>query len=310
MLTASLGSHLMGENDEGNAMINENTDRETVPDQQASGTTPTEDELRKRTRALTNRAASQAELTFRDAVRPVYGVTQNGRPDQLGSSVLLEVDGIRYIVTAAHVIDANRETTLYVGGNDELIPLIAEFKATEAPAGNRDHDHYDFAVATLPEAMLAGMDRLKFITPEEIVPQDIRGDRTYLTALGYPNTKNKPPRPDEVKVRAHLFSYSDFNRPSAGLADELGVSGEDHLFIRHGKYSRDAAGNKASSVAPRGLSGGAIIHSGDFSDTEVLLGRVEAVPRLAGITIELHTSHHVLLGTQIHTILDAIHRRK
>ena len=263
-------------------------------------------DLQERARTLLQRASDAATEQFRAAVRPIYGVGASSRPDQLGSSVLIEIDGIRSIVTAAHVIDDNRTMSLYVGGNDSLLPLVAEFGATIAPKDDRRMDHYDFAVAELPITMLDGMEDLKFITPNEIAPRELVGDGTYLTAIGFPNSKNKPPKNNALKVRGQSYAYSDINRPSASLAGALGVTGDEHLFIRHGKHSRDEAGNKASTIGPRGLSGGAIIYSGDFTDREMLLGRVQPVPRLVGITIELHTAHHVLLGTRIHAILDAV----
>lgn len=291
-------------------MTNENEGDNAMISQPGPNVGPTEEQLRERAKTLTDLAAKQAEVEFRDAVRPVYGVTRNGLPDQLGSSVLFEIDGVHSIITAAHVIDENKTTTLYVGGNDSLIPLIADFDATKAPGDDRDRDHHDFAVATLPDAMLVEMNRLKFITENEIVPREFRGERTYLTALGYPNTKNKAPRPGDATVRAELFLYSEFDRPSAALAQKLGISGEDHLFIRHGKHSRDEAGRKSSSVSPRGLSGGAIVHSADFASREVLLGHIAPIPRLAGITIELYRSYQTLLGTRIHAVLDAVRRSR
>ena len=50
--------------------------------------------------------ASQAALQcFRDAVKPIYGVTERNDPDHIGSALLLELDEGHFLLTAAHVID-------------------------------------------------------------------------------------------------------------------------------------------------------------------------------------------------------------
>lgn len=262
--------------------------------------------LRERTRALMRTASDQAEQLFRSAIRPVYWVTADGKPDQLGSAVLIEIDNARCLLTAAHVIDENRASSLYVGGDSALVQISADFSATVAPAGDRDRDHYDFAIAELPSAMLADMSSLKFITEAEMVSPSDHGEKRLYSALGYPNSKNKMKKiANDLKVRGQLYSYSSFARFQPALALKLDVSGDEHLFIDHGKYSRDESGRKVGSVAPRGLSGGAIIQAADFSDREVLLGRKPPLPRLAGVTIELYNEHQTLLGTRIDAIIRA-----
>lgn len=262
-------------------------------------------ESRERVRNLMKTASDSAEQLFRSAVRPIYGVTADGKPDQLGSAVLIKIDNVSCLLTAAHVIDENHASSLYVGGDSQLIQINAEFGTTVAPSGDRDSDHYDFAIAELPAAMLAEMASLKFITEAEMAPPSVRGEKQFYTALGYPNSKNKQNKVSGLKVRGQLFSYSSFERFQPALALKLDVSGDEHLFIDHRKHSRDESGQKVSSVAPRGLSGGAIVHAADFSDREALLGRKPPVPRFAGVTIELYNTHQTLLGTRIDAIVRA-----
>lgn len=261
--------------------------------------------LRARVRDLMKAASDSAEKLFRAAVRPIYGVTAGGRPDQLGSAVLIKIDDTPCLLTAAHVIDANESSSLYVGGDSALVQINAEFGATIPPAEGRDGDHYDFAIAELPATMLAEMSSLKFITEAEMAPPTARGEKQFYSALGYPNSKHKKDIGAGLKVRGQLYSYSSFARFPPALAAKLDVSGHEHLFIDHRKHSRDENGQKVSSVAPRGLSGGAIIQAADFGDREVLLGHKLPAPRLAGITIELYNDHQTLLGTRIDAIVHA-----
>lgn len=262
-------------------------------------------ELRESIRMLMRSASEKAEATFRTAVRPVYGITSNEIPKQLGSAVLIVIDGTRCLLTAAHVIDANHETTLYVGGDTTLVEISAEFDATVAPKSGRHDDHYDFAIAPLPETMLSEMTALKFINEQELAPPAANREKVLYTALGFPNTINKAPLAGASKVHGQLLSYSSFARFQPALALKLDVSGDEHVFIDHRKHGRDETGRKVFSVGPRGMSGGAIIQAADFGDREVLLGRKPPEPKLAAITIELYKNHQTLLGTRIDAMLPA-----
>ncbi len=85
-------------------------------------------------RDILNEWSENARARYRDAVRPIYGATGKGDPDHIGSCILLEVDGEQFLLTAAHVLDHNQNTSLYLGG-DELILLQFEALATIAPSG-------------------------------------------------------------------------------------------------------------------------------------------------------------------------------
>ena len=89
----------------------------------------------------------------RPCVRPVYQDTGT-RPEQIGTCTFVEIDGTDYLVTAAHVIDAHRDRSLFVG-QGQLIPLNARFHSTAAPRGM---DKLDFGFAALaPSWREAGM---------------------------------------------------------------------------------------------------------------------------------------------------------
>ena len=64
--------------------------------------------LRERVRQLMNSASDSAEQLYRAAVRPIYWVTADDKPDQLGSAVLIKINNVSCLLTAAHVIDKNQ----------------------------------------------------------------------------------------------------------------------------------------------------------------------------------------------------------
>lgn len=112
-------------------------------------------------------ASSKAHAQFKSAICPIYGSTPNGQPEQLGSCVLLEIAGKPCLMTAAHLIDSNSDTSLYIGSKD-LTPIEAEFSVSPATGGNRKNDRCDFAIAELTSAFVAKLGGVRFIRDDEI----------------------------------------------------------------------------------------------------------------------------------------------
>jgi hypothetical protein len=259
-------------------------------------------------RALRRAGADHAVETFRMAVRPIYGASDRGKPDQIGSAVLLKLDGRHLLVTAAHVIDENASTSLYVAGASSIELLELEFYGTNAPEGDRNRDHYDFAFAELSPGVVDVLGAVKFVEEHECRGAGADDARRLFTAVGFPNSRNKPPFQTDTKVKGQLYQYSHTHRLVPALVTALGVSGREHLFIEHRKHAFDETGRKVSAIAPRGISGGAILESFDFNDRDLLNGLKLPTPLLAGITIERYPEYEMLVGTRIDTIVRAIRR--
>jgi len=247
--------------------------------------------------------ASEAALTrFRDAVRPIYGVTDRGDPDHIGSAVLLDLPEGRFLLTAAHVIDWNASTTLYLGA-DSFAPLQFEALVTAAPSGDRDKDHADFAMARLDSDLVSSLSGAKFITEAEISRSVAPIEGQAYTCLGYPNSKNKVNPYKGTKVRPALGIYSSLGKPASllSIANDL-----NHILVDHdAKFSRDESGAQVNSIALPGFGGGAIIDVGRIS-AETLDAPLD--PKLAALLIEGHTREKVILGTRLTTILEAVRK--
>src|SRR5215471_4201266 len=59
---------------------------------------------------------SATQRRIQNAVCPIYGCDERGKPYLIGSSLLLSVGDKLLLVTAAHVLDWNGDTSLYVAG--------------------------------------------------------------------------------------------------------------------------------------------------------------------------------------------------
>jgi hypothetical protein len=108
-----------------------------------------------------------AKDKFAPAVRPIYASTDTHRPIYVGSSIFLKINDVPHLLTAAHIIDWVKHSSLYVSGATHLTEIEAEFRVTKAD--NRDNDRYDFAFAVIPESMAAKLGNVTYISDKEIL---------------------------------------------------------------------------------------------------------------------------------------------
>jgi hypothetical protein len=256
---------------------------------------------RERIDELSEHAAS----IFRQSVLPIYGSTLNGNPEHIGSCIALRLDEDPYLLTAAHVLDWNKDTSLYVG-HDELRLISMEFSATARPNGDRNADRFDFALGKIPDCDIHALSGVKFITENQIDRSVGYVSGRVYTSIGYPNSKNKKIDNQNKNVRAEPLQLTGIVKVGAKLAQDLGVSGEDHIFIsQNAKYSTDPAGRRISAVRLNGMSGGAVINLGKIADPEVLAGCKNPTPLLAGLFIEFYKDYGTIVATKLDTILKA-----
>lgn len=252
-----------------------------------------------------NELAENAASIFRESVLPVYGSTPNGYPEYIGSCIALRLDGDPYLLTAAHVLDWNEDTSLYVG-HEELRLISMEFSVTAKPNGDRNADRFDFALGKIPDCDIHVLSSVKFITEDQIDRSVGQVPGQTYTSIGYPNSKNKKVDNSNKKVSAVLFQHTGIVKADAELVGRLGISGSEHILIsQNAKYSKDASGRKVSSVKLNGMSGGAVINLGNLADPNVLAGCKKPTPLLAGLFIEFYKDHGTIVATKLDTILKA-----
>lgn len=252
------------------------------------------------------------ELTekFLPSVRPIYRVRARGSglPEHIGSCVLLNIMERKCVVTAAHIIDDLEFTSLHVGGglHTELVQVVGNVHATPKPQGGRRKDAYDFAIWPISEDVASALGSVQFIGEESICANraTIEG-RVYL-ALGYPVSKNKNLNIDQASISPRPYSYTTTAKEDGTLAAKLGVSGTDHFFLTREKRSRDAQGQIVNSIAPVGISGGALVDLGQLARPENLSPSAPCTGYLAGILIEHRSERAALVAVKIQLILERI----
>ena len=77
---------------------------------------------------------------------PIYGGDDQGKPYLIGSSLLLDVGDKLLLVSAAHVLDWNKDTSLYAAGPVKPMVIEGDSYRTQAPKAGRDEDLADVGI--------------------------------------------------------------------------------------------------------------------------------------------------------------------
>ena len=254
----------------------------------------------------TRRGKSAVER-FRWAIRPIYALLPRDQVEHIATCTLLNIDRVRLLVTAAHVIDQHsKNSSLLIGGRDRIVNLEAEFQKTKAPEDSQDADHFDFAFAPVTDEMAAKLGAVEYI-PESAISLGRRAERRYFYhCVGFPNSKNKDIFPGSQLAKTKLWPYTSYGKLSEEITESW-YDPEAHLFIDFSqRHSRDAATGKiVNSIKPRGASGGPVFFVSAFSDPEELRPGREANTPLEGIMIERNTKNAAVVAVKINLVLAA-----
>ena len=259
-------------------------------------------------RETLNDAMDSIADQFRKSVRPIYGA-EHGTPESIGSCILLEVDGTKLVLTAAHVTDHSDTHALFVAGSQstEPIQIYPEFNSTVAPAGDRDLDKNDFAYWLISDEKVKEIGDVEFLDSTMMSANKTQPDSRYYLVLGFPVSKKaKKVNHRAKKISPTLFKYSSGIELDQNIYEKLGCSVEEHMIINYGKYSTNSSGKKTNSTKPYGISRGALFDMGSMSDPEIYRPEHQFSGYLSALMIEYHKIPGVMVSVKIGPILDKI----
>jgi hypothetical protein len=217
---------------------------------------------------------------LRGAVIPIIG-EHNGSPILLASAVLLLLQNRHFMVTAQHVLDENKTTTLYFfGGTGEPIPLLADFFIERK---------LDIAICDLSPDQVNSLSHKLFLTNRNFRTKAQARQRTYAAVVGYPATKTKV-LPGTTFVDSEMFSMANFVRSE----------GRGQIFVTFEKKRVTYVDVRRQLTAPDpyGMSGGAI-----FSMPVTGLAMLQKTPAvLAGIATHWRRSRRLFEGVTIDVV--------
>lgn len=255
----------------------------------------------------TNQCSEVLAKKYLRSVRAVYGSTENGKPVHIGSCVAVKIKEERYLITAAHVIDHNEITSLYVSGEKHLVLIESTAHLTVAPQGDRDEDVIDFAVLHLSDDMMVKIGNIEYISEKDILLRDLKQSEKCCLALGYPNSKNKINPKYGNNVKETPFVYTSNLKHDDELFKKTGsIKGQHYLLDYCKKHSKDEARNIVNSISPKGVSGGGLFYIEGMDKPESYVPEAPCVGKLVGILIEFRKEHKVLIYTRLSTILGAL----
>lgn len=244
------------------------------------------------------------------SVRPIYGSSMQGTPVHIGSCVLIELDGTKYLLTAAHVVDNNDITSLYVGGEPDLVLFEGAGICTPKIEDSRKKDRFDFAAFRLTEPIINKLGAVVYLDENQLYTRDSVSNGNCFLALGYPNSKNKKFDNQTKKVSRNPFVYSSTLKNESTIFTSVGVQPTTHhlLDFDHNQ-SKDENGNIVNSIAPIGASGGGLFYMGNFSNPDFLRPSSKCLGLLSGILIENIKSQKVIVAVRISLIIDEIKKK-
>lgn len=262
--------------------------------------------------AVRHRRHEISELTaerFRSSVRAVIFGKSGRNPIIVGSCILLQVDELRYVVTAAHILDSLETHEIYISGavGTEPVQIVGKVHMTAPPPKGRKHDKIDVAFWGLDQAAIEKLGAVSFIQSSRLsLNRAPLRNRVYL-AMGYPASRNKRNVGNVNKsIKTALSKYTGELNCEPSVPRDYGVSGEKHLFLKYQKYSETDVGEKRKTFKPVGLSGGPLVDLGNFASPERYVDAAETVGYVAGMIIKRLDKHEVLVATRIGVIVDAI----
>lgn len=249
------------------------------------------------------RCATEARRRFGRAVRPLYVADERGRPNAVASAVLLDIDGSRFLATAAHVLNTSG---LLIGGEPDLIPLSGDFYRSNGKGA--PDDKIDLAVTFLSDDQRRALKGLPFIRAGDMLHSTLTENRYQLT-VGYRASQNKAPIDGSKDLQPTRWSFTGF---SASLPSSNGARkySDRNFALQYSKRAVRESGELVRTTPPRGLSGGPIFDLGDTLSYDQLCAPNPHPAKLAGILIEYPTAGGALIGTKIEVLRDYAHHAK
>ena len=253
--------------------------------------------------------ADEVGKKFLKSVKPIYGANSKEPPLPIliGTCMFLKVSGKPFLVTAAHVTDEHRNTSLYVGAGASLHPINAEFWCTQAPEGGRENDQLDYAFWQIPDDVVDVLGDIEFIEESDLsLNRGTMSGRQFMV-LGYPIRRNRTIRARGHKVLSRAWTYQE---SYLELSDDdlklTGCSRENNLFLKYDNRAGDYTGETDNVISPRGASGGALIDLG-IPNPANLSKDSPCVGRLSGLFIERLKKPRVLIFVKINLIIEQIY---
>src|SRR5207245_11730138 len=127
----------------------------------------------------------------------------------------------------------NQSAALYIPVQGKTRKLQGSGILTTAPGTDRSKDRFDFSIIELPPQLVSSLGDIRYVTERELSLPEASSDGHFLMALGVPNSKNKKVDHAKRQVSPRRAIYAASAMRDDRLAEQLGISGTDHLFVKY-----------------------------------------------------------------------------
>jgi hypothetical protein len=188
-------------------------------------------------------------------VRPLIRMT-NGRPEQIGSGTLVSIRGVRFVFTAAHVLDWFDGKEIYVAGDGVLVPLAVTSERTNPPTGaSREQDRIDAAVLRITNE-IGDPPGIQFLDGSQLDVREWMNPAPHYLLYGYPLKKTvvdpttKRIAGDRIQILVPTGTDED--------AARVGVHRDLHVVFGIDPKRMVSETGVRAMPSPRGISGGGV----------------------------------------------------
>jgi len=254
-------------------------------------------------RRLSERLAEQL-LRY---IVPIFRDDGGGKQESHGTGFLISNMGGSFLISAAHVFDPVRSGTnlFFYTGHKRVLRLSGSICLTTPPEGtSRDADRFDIGVLRLEEAVSPPYPEVnkQALPINALMPTALPREKKHYLLIGFPGSKTQLHRARRNFESAPYGNWST-SAPKAAYG-RVGCSDQTHIVMRFNRKKVVGQGLTTRAFPnPAGMSGSPVWLLYD----EVRTNDPTQTP-LVGVFIEYHSSHHLLVATDISVALDMINR--
>jgi len=232
---------------------------------------------------------------------PIYQGEKRGVPQVAGTGVLVDLAGLRFLLTAGHVLDLRMDGQLVIGLSPELLTLAGDPMRLRTPGLKPGlADRIDIGVVRLSGGPWEEISLDRFLRWEQLDTEIPIVARHSYALVGYPNSMNRT-RVTGDRLTAFAISIAGLEC-TAESYQETGTDPDLNVMVGIDRESLQTVDGQRTGPDLYGSSGGGLWRYGRYIRTS------KGPPKLSAIGIEWHRKgrYRHVLGTRITHVLAAI----
>lgn len=229
---------------------------------------------------------------------PIFTKSDGKKANLIGSSVVLKLNNIYYLITASHIVKTilNKNGLFYIGVKSNLVDLSGTFVHSKNIKDEYIGDDFDIAYLKLSLDFIE-KNNIISLGEEKIHIGEIKKQPCISLIYGFPNSQNKIGKAyynNGNKFRLKSYSYNGFI--NFDYLNESNKIKENHTCMNYNNKTMKDRNPKS----PIGISGGGLwIVQNILCPSDFLLD---------SICIEYSEKEKIVLATKIHKVVTFINK--